>query len=243
MIALRLVGRALGLHQLFEREQPAVGRRVFVKEDLLCSVTGCHVQERIHPLDRLARDEHAAIEPFRIGFALAQVANDLGPQRPRWVAEQTELLDDLRCGARGRFRFCFRRARAASPLPAAPRAHLPGRLAAMNEVEHADHLVWRQAAQDRQADISVAFECAQHQGDDEHLLVVAHVAVVVVPCRQPHVEPRIELDQIPMDRVDLIELAMRRREQRVQDFQPQVLFAGCHDVTSFMLMAPADSRS
>ena len=102
----------------------------------------------------------------------------------------------------------------------------------MDEVEHAHDLVRRQAAQQRQADVAVTFEGAQHQGDDEHLLVVAHVAVVVVPRGQPDVEPRVQLDQVAMNRLDLVELAVRRRQQRVEDFQPQVLFVGRHDVTS-----------
>ena len=82
-------------------------------------------------------------------------------------------------------------------------AYLSRRLAAVDEVEHAHDLVRRQAAKQRQADVAVAFECAQHQGDDEHLLVIAHVAMVVVPRREPHVEPRVELDQVAVNRVDL----------------------------------------
>ncbi len=54
--------------------------------------------------------------------------------------------------------------------------------------------------------------------------------MVVVPGGQADVEPRIVLDQIAMDRPDLLQLAVRRRQQRVQDFQPQVLLGGRHDV-------------
>ena len=107
---------------------------------------------------------------------------------------------------------------------------LPRRLAAVDEVEHADDLVRRQAAQHRQPDVAVALEAAQDQRDDEHLLVVADVAMVVVPGRQADVEPRVLLDQLPMHRPDQLQLAVGRRQQRVQDLQPQVLLV-CHDST------------
>ena len=68
---------------------------------------------------------------------------------------------------------------------------LARRLAAVDEVEHTNHLVRRQLAQHRQTDFTVADEVAQDQRDREHLLVVAHVAVIGVPCGQTHVEARI----------------------------------------------------
>ena len=73
----------------------------------------------------------------------------------------------------------------------------------MDEVEHAHDLVRRQAAQQRQADVAVALEVAEDQRDDEHLLVVADVAVVGVPGRQAHVEARVLLDHVLVDRPDL----------------------------------------
>ncbi len=43
-----LVGRALGLGQLLQGEEPAVGRRILVEEDLLCPLARRDVQERVH---------------------------------------------------------------------------------------------------------------------------------------------------------------------------------------------------
>ena len=90
----RLLGRRRRLGQLLEREQPAVGRRVLVEQDLLRPLARLDVQQRVQPLDRLAGDQHGAVEPVGVGLALAQVARDLRLQRPRRVAEQAELLDD-----------------------------------------------------------------------------------------------------------------------------------------------------
>jgi hypothetical protein len=53
--------------------------------------------------------------------------------------------------------------------------------------------------------------------------VITHIAVIAVPRAQPDVEARIALDHVGVNRVDLIELSVRRGEQRVQQRQPQVL--------------------
>ena len=105
---------------------------------------------------------------------------------------------------------------------------LPRGLAAVDEVEDADDLVGRQPAEQGQPDVPVPLEGAQDQRDDEHLLVVADVAMVVIPGGQPDIEPRVQLDQIAMDRPDLAQLAVGRGQQRVEDIQPQVLLEG-HD--------------
>src|SRR5207253_1492581 len=82
--------------------------------------------------------------------------------------------------------------------------HLLRLLAAMDEVEHAHDLVRRQGAEHRQTDIAMSLEIAEDQRDDEHFLVIAHVAVVGVPGTQAHVETRIAGDDILVDRPDLV---------------------------------------
>ena len=108
----------------------------------------------------------------------------------------------------------------------------------MNEVEHADHLVGRQAAEQCQTDVAMSLESAEHERDDEHLLVVADVAVVVIPGGQADVEPRVLLDQLAMYRPDLLQLAVRRRQQGVEDLQPEVLLVCRHGVPSFRRFNP-----
>jgi hypothetical protein len=66
----------------------------------------------------------------------------------------------------------------------------------------------------------------------EHFLVIAHVAVVGIPGGQAHVEAGILGDDVLVDRPDLRELPVRRRQKRVKERQTQVLFGvlltGCH---------------
>jgi hypothetical protein len=74
----------------------------------------------------------------------------------------------------------------------------------------------------------VAGEIAQGQRDHEHFLVIAHVTVVVVPGGQAHVEARVLFDHLGVQRPDEVELAVRGGQQRVEDFQAQVLLGGRH---------------
>ncbi len=97
----------------------------------------------------------------------------------------------------------------------------------MDEIEHAQDLVRRKAAQHRQADVTMPLEFAEDQCDDEHFLVVAHVAVVGVPGAQANVEARVLRHHVLVDRPDLRQLAVWSRQQRVQEFQAQVLLAIC----------------
>jgi len=54
--------------------------------------------------------------------------------------------------------------------------------------------------------------------------VVADVALGEVPGCEPDVEPRIGANHLGVNRVDLVELAVRRRQQRVKQPQTEVLF-------------------
>ena len=65
----------------------------------------------------------------------------------------------------------------------------------------------------------MAGEVAQRQRDDEHLLVVAHVAVVGVPRREADVETRVLVHQIRVNQPDAVQLTVWRRQQRVQDVE------------------------
>ena len=96
-MALSTIARAcsagvVGLGQHAQGKQPAVARRVLVEENPLRPLARLHVVQGVQPLDRLAGDQHAAVEPLGVRLPLAQVADDLRPQRPRRVAEQAERL-------------------------------------------------------------------------------------------------------------------------------------------------------
>lgn len=134
----------------------------------------------------------------------------------RRVPEQTELFDDRRAWSRGRFLLLAGPAHSlVLILPllfGRSCADLPRRLAAVNEVEYADHLVGRQAAEECQTNVAMSLERAEHERDDEHLLVVADVAVVVIPGAKADIEPGVLLDQLAMYRPDELQLAMRRRQ-------------------------------
>ena len=124
---------------------------------------------------RVARDQHAAVEPLGVRLALAQVPHDLGPQRRGGLRNRPNSSTTVATGASA-----LGHASRPSLLPGAAAPDLPRRLAAVDEVEHADDLVGRQAAEQGQADVAVSLEGAQDQRDDEHLLVVADVAMIVV---------------------------------------------------------------
>src|SRR5262249_35939 len=81
-----------------------------------------------------------------------------------------------------------------------------------------------QAAQHRQAHVAMALEIAEDQRNDEHLLVVADVAVVGIPGAQPHVKARVLRNDVLVDRPDLRQLPVRGRQQRAEGRQAQVLF-------------------
>ena len=80
----------------------------------------------------------------------------------------------------------------------------------------------------------MTFEIAQGQGDDEHLLVVAHVAVVVVPGCQANVETRVLLDHLRMDGPDFLQPPVGRCQERVQDGQAQILFVAGHETSGHL---------
>ena len=97
----------------------------------------------------------------------------------------------------------------------------------MDEIEYAYDLVRRKAAQHCQTDVTMPLELAEDQCDDEHFLVVAHVAVVGVPGAQADVEARVFRHHFLVDRPDLRQLAVWSRQQRVEELQAQVLLAIC----------------
>jgi hypothetical protein len=114
-----------------------------------------------------------------------------------------------------------------------PHRHLARGLTAIHKVQHPADLVRRKIAPQRQPNIAVTREIAERQRRHEHLLVVAHITVVGIPCRQTDVEPRVGAHDLLVHRPDFFQLAVRRGEQRVQQPQPDVLFVGCHDPTPF----------
>jgi hypothetical protein len=243
---LRLLVRGFGLRQRLQPGELRPGRRVLVEQHRLRPRARLDVQERVQPLQRLAGGERGRVEPVGVGLPLAQVPGDLGLQRPRQVAEQPELVHQ-RDGA------TFSQLRLARLLPLRRllvdlrlerlRGHVVRLLidrdrhvllAAVDEVDDAADLVRRQVAEHREADVAVAREVGQRERDDEHLLVVADVAVVAVPRGEAHVEPRVLFHQLGVQRVDEAQLAVRAGEQAVEHRQPQIDFTlrRGHHITS-----------
>src|SRR5262249_24123577 len=89
-------------------------------------------------------------------------------------------------------------------------------------------LVRRKIAEHREAGLAVALEAREREGDDEHLGMVPDVAVLAVPRGEVDVEEGILLHQVGVNGVDLLELAVRRREERVEDLQAEILLGGRH---------------
>ncbi len=99
---------------------------------------------------------------------------------------------------------------------------MPLHLVALDEVHHARELIRRQATQQRQAHVAMPLRLREAEADHEHLLVVAHLAVVGVPRGQPHIEARILRQDFLVQGIEGSQVAVRCRQQRVEQIHPQV---------------------
>ena len=192
------------------------------------------MQPGVEPLDGRAGMQHRLVEPLGLLLALAQVALDLGPHRTRDVDEEADLLDlclhrhgrlarrltttpthdagGRRCGCSLR-PACWRRCGCRIRY-----GYAPLHLVALDEVHHAGNLVRRQATQQRQADIAVSLRLREAEADHEHLLVVAHLAVIGVPRGHPDVEARVLRQDFLVQGIECGQVAVRRRQQCVEQF-------------------------
>ena len=242
-----LIGRILAHRHRPQRVEAAVRRWVAIEQDLLSSLAWLHVEQGVQSFERLARGENRAVEPVGIAFALAEIASHLGLECPRQVAEEAELIDQplsgrlvsedagLAAAARPPAEQTEGGAAALNLLARLDRC-LVGELAALaaavDEVDHAQDFVRRQTAEHGQSDVAVTFEVAQDQRHDKHLAVVAYVAVVVVPRGQTHVEQGVLIRHLAVDRPNLAQFAVGRRQQRVEDTESQILFLSRHGPNS-----------
>jgi hypothetical protein len=69
-----------------------------------------------------------------------------------------------------------------------------------------------QLPQQGQADVAVPLEVRKRQGNDEHLFVIPHIAVIVEPRRQSDIESRVFGDPILVNWPDLRQVTVRCRQ-------------------------------
>ncbi len=170
------------------------------------------MEEGVEALQDLAAVERDHVERRRVGLALADVALDLRLQGAGDVLEEAP-------------RALLLAVRLLPLLLALPRGiRALGRLlVAVDEVDDARDLVGRQLAEEREAHVPVAREVGERERGDEDLLVVADLALGEVPGGEPGVEARVALRHLLVERPQGVEVAVGRREERVQDREADVV--------------------
>mgnify|MGYP001403109210 CR=1 FL=1 len=99
----------------------------------------------------------------------------------------------------------------------------------LEEVDHTRDLVGRQLLQHHEAGVAVRADLAREQHRDEYLAVVAHVTVPAVPRGEVTVEDRVLLEHQLVQRLHVLQLAVGRGEEGVQELQAEVHLVLLHD--------------
>ncbi len=82
----------------------------------------------------------------------------------------------------------------------------------------------RESLQQRPARLAELRVLASEQVSGEQHLVVAHLPALEVPGREVRVEERVALQRLGVQRRELLELAVRRRQEGVEDLHPHIAF-------------------